>query len=83
MSGDGVVSDWNATDQMFLNNSLNYIGCAGSIPCSVRINDSDRPLFADLQAVRFGSIDAALAGQAKLDKTLFKVIPGLKAFLFS
>ena len=50
------------TNKMLLNNALQHLWRAGMIPCSFRINYSNRPILADTQAVGFGSIHATIAG---------------------
>src|ERR1051326_4125891 len=46
-----------APNQMFLNDSLQDFGCAGVIPNAFGIDDGDRTMQANAQAVSFGPID--------------------------
>ena len=60
---------------MLLDDPLKDRRGAVSIPGAVRVNYSHRTLHADLQAIGFRSINAALARQIELLESRFKVSP--------
>ena len=64
MSGDQIVVNRPATDQMFLDDALENLRPARPIPGALGINDSDWTLRADLEAVGLGAINPACAPQA-------------------
>jgi hypothetical protein len=46
------------------------------IPGALRVDNGDRPLFANLQAARFGAVDAGLGfGEAQVSEAAFEEIP--------
>src|SRR5579872_7461424 len=62
---------------MFLDDSLQHFGRRRVIPDTVGIDDCDRPLLADPQAVGLGAINAVFTLQeATLSKPLLQIIPG-------
>ena len=61
MASDNVFCHRLSIYKMFLDDALQYFRCAISIPGSIRVNEGDGPVHADLQAVGFRTIDAGLA----------------------
>jgi len=61
LSRKNEVLNGFASDEMFLNDALQHVRSDGVIPGTIRIHHSDGTLFADSQAVCFGSVNAVLA----------------------
>lgn len=76
-------------DQMLLDNSFEDRGVTGVVPGALRVNQSDRPLFTDSKAIRFGPVDPPLFGKPQLFQALLEVLPGnhravtVTAFVFA
>src|SRR5262245_64732521 len=60
---------------MLLNDPLEHRRIAGAVPRALWIDDGDRSAFADAQAVRFRSQDAALLRQPELLQACFQKLP--------
>jgi hypothetical protein len=73
------VFDDAPADQMFLDDPLEDRRIALAVPSALRIDDGDRPAFADAKAVRLGAQDSALLGQPELFETRFQKVPRGKA----
>ena len=75
MAGNNKFFYRPAVDQVFLNNAFQNIRCAVPIPDAFGVNQSNRALHANLQAVRFTAVYAALVGEFQLSESFFQVIP--------
>jgi len=65
---------------MFLDDAFQHRRCAGVIPHTLGIDDGDRPLGADSQAICLGAIHQRFrAGQLQLLQPSLKVFPGFQA----
>jgi len=78
------LGDDFSADEVLLNDTLENLGRAGVIPDAVRINDGDRALLTNAQAVGFGAVDGRIAAssQAEFFKALFEVFPRREPGLF-
>lgn len=81
MRGDNVLIHRYTTDQVLLNDPLQYVGRAASVPDTIRVNDCYRALLADLQAVGLGPVYAALPDETEFNQPAFQIIPRLEALL--
>lgn len=71
-------------DQMFLDDPLNHIRISRFVPNAFGIDQHDRPLLADAQAIGLGAEDAARSigsrfVQAEFLEAAFEVVPGDEA----
>src|SRR5438128_1955489 len=74
-----MVGDDSAADEMFLNDALENRRIARPVPGTFGIDDGNRSALADPQAIRLGSEDAALLGEAELLQPPLEKIPRGKA----
>ena len=74
-TGEDMVFDDTATDQVLLNDALEDFGRGGVVPDSIRVNDGDGSLFADTEAVGLGAEDAV--EDAEFGETALEIVPGL------
>src|SRR5713101_3599551 len=82
MRRESVFGHGPASDEVLLNDTLDDRGRHRVIPRAIRIDDGNRPRFADAQAVGLRSIDTVLAlGQAEFHQPLFEVLPRSQAVL--
>ena len=66
-----------SADEVFLHDTLNHFRRDRVVPNAIGIHHRDRALFANLQAIGLGSIDAVLAlHQPDLDQPLLQIFPG-------
>src|SRR5215211_6674666 len=79
MLRDQMVADDPAGHEVLLDNTFQHRRIALRVPGAVRVDDGDRPAFANAQAVRFGPQDAALLRQAQFLETPFEECPRLEA----
>jgi hypothetical protein len=70
------VPDDPSTDEMFLDDALQYRRVASGVPGAFGIDDSNRSTFTDAKAVRFGAKNPALLRKAELLQTTLQVFPG-------
>jgi len=82
MVRDSVFSDRMTANQMLLDDPLKDLGRARPVPGTVRVDDRDRTLSANLEAIRFGSVDSALASQVQFNQASFQIRPRFKACIF-
>jgi hypothetical protein len=71
-----------SANQMLLDDAFEDLWRAGPIPDAVRINDRDRTLSANLQAIGLGAIYATRTGQAQFSQAFLEIIPRLEACVF-
>ena len=84
IGGKGVFAHDLAIDQMLLDNFLKHVWSAGVIPDTFWINDGNRAIGADAQAIDFAPIDQRFrAGKIQLFEPPFQIVPGFQALLFS
>src|SRR6185295_7113040 len=82
MSRNQILVHHAAANQMLLNDPLEHRRIALAVPRPFGIDDRNRSAFADPQAIRFGSKDAALLGQLQVLESLLQEAPCRKtAFL--
>src|SRR3954447_16231674 len=79
MLDDCGVADPTTADQMFLDDPLEDWRIALAVPGAFRIDDGNRPAFADAQAVGFGSENAALLGQPQFLEARLQELPSDQA----
>src|SRR6266511_787716 len=78
-----VLFDDPPTDQVLLNDPLQHLGRAGVVPDALGVDDRDRAMHADAQAVGLGTIDAAVRErESQLLEALLEIVPRLDARLF-
>ena len=82
MRGNQIFVDDPPGNQVFLNDALQYRRIALAVPRTFRVNDCNRPTFADAETVGFRAKDAALLGELQLFETPLQEIPCGKAALF-
>src|SRR5579872_373713 len=71
-----------SADQVLLNNPLDYRRRTGMIPDAIRIDDRDRPLLTDAEAIRLGPVNAILAlREPRFGQALLQMVPGGAALL--
>ena len=76
------IGDDSTAHEVFLDDPFEDRRIAGTVPCAFRIDDRDRPAFADAQTVGFRSKDAALFRETQLLEPPLEKIPRRKsAFL--
>jgi hypothetical protein len=82
MGDNEQIIDNAAAHQVLLDNPLERGRIAAAIPGAFRIDDGDRPAFADSEAIRFGPQDSALFRKTELLQTPLEKLPCGKALLF-
>jgi hypothetical protein len=78
MVENAVFFDRLTTNQVLLNDSLQYRRIALTVPSAIRVDNGDRSAEANSQAVRFGAEDPSLTGQMELLQTAFQEVPSLE-----
>jgi hypothetical protein len=79
---EGILLDGFSVDEMLLDDAFEHFGRARVIPNAFRIDDGDRSLCADAEAIDFASIDQRLrANEVQFLEPLFQVVPRLQAAL--
>ena len=73
--------DHAASDQVSLDDPLENRRVARAVPRPFRVDDGDRPAFADPQAVGLGAQHPALLGQPQLAQPALQIGPGGEAAL--
>jgi hypothetical protein len=79
---DEVVVDELTANEMFLNDALEHRWITGSIPGALGIHNGDWSAFADPEAVRFRTQDAASIGELQLFQSFFEIVPCFEASRF-
>lgn len=78
--GETIIVDDPATDEVFLDDTLEDIRCAGVVPGALRINYGDGATRADPKAIGLGAVHFRLCtNEAKLLQPGFQKRPGLEA----
>src|SRR6476660_10503635 len=75
MLDDDRVADRLAADQVFLDDPLEDRRIALAVPGAFRVDNDNRPAFADPQAVGFGAENAALLGEPQLFEARLQKLP--------
>src|SRR5260370_24688437 len=75
MTDDERVFHDASADEVFLDNPLENRRIALPVPRPFRIDDGDRPAFADPEAVGLAAKDAALLGEPELFEPPLQVVP--------
>src|SRR5262245_13958707 len=81
MRDDQKVFDDLSADEMLLDDALEYGRIAGAVPGTLRIDHCNRAAFANPEAIRLRSQDAALIGQTELLQAALQIIPRGQATL--
>ncbi len=68
---------------LLLDDALEDLRRASPVPDALGVDERDRALLADLQAVRLGAVDAARSNQAEFDEAALQEFPGFQAFRFA
>ena len=69
------VGDGLSAEDVLLEDAFEVVRGAGMVPDALGVNDGDGALAADTEAVGFGALDAAGAGEAKFVEAFFQVVP--------
>jgi hypothetical protein len=64
---------------MLLNDALENLRRASTIPDAVRIDHRYRSLLANAQTIRLGAVNATLAHQTEFIQAFFQIAPGREA----
>jgi len=70
--------DRAAVDEVLLDDPLQRLGRAVTVPGALGVDDRDRPVGADAQAVGLGAQHAAGLGQPELAQPSFQELPGFE-----
>src|SRR5579863_108666 len=78
--GEDVFGDGPASDQVLLNDALDDVRGDRVIPGAFGIDNGDRAVLADPQAIGFGAVNAGTAvHQVQLRQSLLEIVPGSQA----
>src|SRR6476661_6121456 len=77
ITGEAQILDDPAADEVFLDDAFRILGCHGSVPCALRIHDTDGAVGADAEALALRAVARTVGpGDVEILHPPFQVLPG-------
>ena len=83
MPAEQKLLNRTATDDVLLDDPLEYVGRAGVVPGPLGIDNHNGALLTNLQTIGLGPVNAAGPGQAQLLEACFQKIPRVESLLLA